>query len=120
MVGICVSHPSSKKTLDGWGTRSFLPSWVGEAGGRLASSPPASAPVLHPAPHTQPSRPPMLHRHRLPWNLGRRQQPHPVLLPAGPPEGHRPIMPYKPVPPHHPLHPPKHPATPLRPLQIID
>jgi hypothetical protein len=29
-----VSHPSSKKPLDGWGTQ-FHPPWVGEAGGRL-------------------------------------------------------------------------------------
>ena len=62
----------------------------------------------------------MLYRHRVVRNLSRCQQPHPVLLPKGPPEGHQPIMLHKSVPPQHPRHAPKHSATPLRPLQIID
>ncbi len=77
-------------------------------------------PASLPPPHTQPSRPPMLHRDSLAPNRSHRQQPQPVLLPERPTERHRPIMPNKPVPSHHLRHPPKHSATPLRPLQIID
>src|ERR1700744_282691 len=77
-------------------------------------------PTSLPPPHTQPSRPPVLHRNNRSRNLSRGQQPYPILLPESPPEGDRPIMPHKAVPSRQLRHPAKHSATPLRPLQIVN
>ncbi len=84
------------------------------------SSPPADMDLTSTAPHitvpaanAPPSQP-------LAETAAMRQQPQPVLFPEGPPEGHRPIMPHKPVPSHHLRHPRKYSTTPLRPLQIVD
>src|SRR5580698_9140374 len=77
----------------------------------------SESPTSLPSPYAQPSRTPLLHRRRpLSGDLSSSQKAHPILLPEGPPERHRPIMAHKPMPPH----PPKHPTTPLRALQIID
>ena len=79
-----------------------------------------SPPTSLPPPHTQPARPPMLHRHSFLRGRSHRQQSQPVLVLERPTKRHRTIMPHKPVPSHDPRNPAEHSATPLRTLQIVD
>ena len=76
----------------------------------------SESPASLPPPHAQPSRPPTFYRHHPRWNISRRQQAYPILLPEGSPERDRPIMLHNPMPRHQS----KHPTTPLRPFQIVD
>ena len=87
---------------------------------KLCDKWPTTTFASRPAPYTQPSRPPMFHRHCLLGNPGPSQQPDPVFIPECPPEGYRAIMSDKPVPARHPFQQRKHSTTPLRPLEIID